>query len=119
MTRLTLPFRLFTAWFGRFLLNLAGADLELLGRTRERVKYQRIGGTVLTTGVLAFASSAFAFHAALHLPVPAAVAAGLVWGGIITNLDSWIVTATKRQDIWFFISSISSLIRFTSNRPVL
>ncbi|MEY4951228.1 MAG: hypothetical protein RL698_3439, partial [Pseudomonadota bacterium] len=40
-------------WFTRLLWHSAGADAQLLQRCPEsdRVKYQGIGGVVLTTGV--------------------------------------------------------------------
>ncbi len=83
---------------GRYLISLTGADLALLEQARETTKYKRMGGTVLTTGLLAAVSATFALRTALDAPLLLAIGLGSAWGLAILNLDSWIVTASKRLD---------------------
>jgi len=70
-----------------------------------------MGGVVLATAVLAFASGSYAFYAvfepktgtalARDLHVPTAILsaiAGIVWGLVIFNLDRFIVSSTGKGD---------------------
>jgi hypothetical protein len=97
----------------RFLWNCAGADSSILARCphTDGVKFQGVGGVVLATAVLAFASGAYAFYTVfepktgtaldreLHIPtVFMAVAAGLIWGLVIFNIDRFIVSSTGKGD---------------------
>jgi len=101
-------------WFTRLLWHSAGADAQLLERCPEsdRVKYQGIGGVVLTTGVLAFISGSYAFYSVFGPRSESAIAAepldgralwmalaaGAVWAAIIYNLDRLIVSSTGKGD---------------------
>ena len=97
----------------RFLWSCAGADPSILARCpyTDSVKYQGVGGVVLATAVLAFASGSYAFYTVFepktgtaldreaHLPtVLMALAAGLVWGLVIFNIDRFIVSSTGKGD---------------------
>lgn len=101
-------------WFARLLWYSAGADAQLLMRCPEsdRVKYQGIGGVVLTTGVLAFISGSYAFYSVFGPRSESAIAAepldrnalwmalsaGAIWAAIIYNLDRLIVSSTGKGD---------------------
>ncbi len=97
----------------RFLWSCAGADPDILARCpyTDSVKFQGVGGVVLATAVLAFASGSYAFYTVfepktgtaldreMHLPtVVMAVVAGLVWGLVIFNIDRFIVSSTGKGD---------------------
>jgi hypothetical protein len=100
--------------FTRFLWYCAGADSQLLLRcpNSDRVKFQGLGGVVLTVGVLAFLSGSYAFYAvfspkdgtalereAVH--IGSALASGffgLVWALIIFNIDRFIISSTGKGD---------------------
>ncbi|MBI1946968.1 MAG: DUF4407 domain-containing protein [Deltaproteobacteria bacterium] len=100
--------------FTRFLWFCAGADAQLLVRcpNSDRVKFQGLGGVVLTVGVLAFFSGSYAFYTVfspkdatalgervLHLPSAAAsVFFGMVWSLIIFNIDRFIISSTGKGD---------------------
>lgn len=100
-------------WFTKFLWWCAGADGQLLLKCPyyDRVKYAGIGGVVLTTGVLAAFSGAYAFFTIFgpkgdamaaetyhYLDVIPSVIFGFVWGLIILNLDRFIVSSTGKGD---------------------
>ena len=101
-------------WFTRLLWHSAGADAQLLQRCPEsdRVKYQGIGGVVLTTGVLAFISGSYAFYTVFGPKAETALAAqpidpralwtslaaGVIWAAVIYNLDRLIVSSTGKGD---------------------
>jgi hypothetical protein len=97
----------------RFLWTCAGADEGLLARCphSDSVKFQGVGGIVLATAVLAFASGSYAFYTvfeprtAMALgrgvdwpTVWMATAVGLIWGLIIFNIDRFIVSSTGKGD---------------------
>lgn len=97
----------------RLLWSCAGADGDLLERCphSDSVKFQGMGGVVLATAVLAFASGSYAFYTIfepktgtalgreMHVPTMVmAVFAGLVWGLVIFNLDRFIVSSTGKGD---------------------
>jgi hypothetical protein len=97
----------------RFLWNCAGADPSILARCphTDSVKFQGVGGVVLATAVLAFASGSYAFYTVfepktgmalereIHTPTVAmAVVAGLVWALVIFNIDRFIVSSTGKGD---------------------
>ncbi|MER5645842.1 DUF4407 domain-containing protein [Streptosporangium sp. NPDC002524] len=76
-----------------FLITLSGARQEILKLCpTEQGKFEGIGGTVLTTGVLAIVSMTFALHSALDVPLLIAIPAALVWGLAIMSLDRWLVS---------------------------
>lgn len=75
------------------------------------MKFEGIGGVVLATAVLAFASGSHAFYAVLEPKTSTAldrqidwptsclaVAAGLVWALVIFNIDRFIVSSTGKGD---------------------
>ena len=97
----------------RMLWSCAGADAWILERCpqSDSVKFQGLGGVVLATAVLAFASGSYAFYTVfepktgtalgreMHLPtVVMSVLAGIVWGLVIFNLDRFIVSSTGKGD---------------------
>ena len=97
----------------RFLWFCAGADSKILTRcpNSDRVKYQGLGGIVLATGVLAFASGSYALYTvfspkdetalsqAIHLPTVAlSLLGGLIWSLVIFNIDRFIVSSTGKGD---------------------
>jgi hypothetical protein len=100
--------------FTRLLWFCAGADVQLLLRcpNSDRVKFQGLGGVVLTVGVLAFFSGSYAFYTvfspkagmaleagSVHWPsVAAAIGFGMVWSMIIFNIDRFIVSSTGKGD---------------------
>ena len=100
--------------FTKFLWFCAGADSYFLMKSpnADRVKYAGIGGIVFCTGLLAAVSGGFAFHTifgpkgdALEISalttiadVIGSVIFGIVWGGIIFNLDRFIVSSTGKGD---------------------
>ncbi len=97
----------------RFPWSCAGADASLLVRCphSDSVKFQGVGGIVLATAVLAFASGSYAFYTVfeprtgmalgrgIHWPtVGMAAVAGLIWGLVIFNIDRFIVSSTGKGD---------------------
>lgn len=100
-------------WLSRFLWSCAGADPNLLAQSphSDSVKFQGIGGIVLATAVLAFASGSYAFYTVfeprtgmaldrgIDAPTVAmATVVGLIWGLIIFNIDRFIVSSTGKGD---------------------
>ena len=102
------------SWATRLLWFCAGGDPQLLARcpNSDRVKFQGLGGVVLTVGVLAFFSGSYAFYTVFspkdatalgervtHYPSMAAAAFfGLVWALIIFNIDRFIISSTGKGD---------------------
>ncbi len=100
--------------FTRLLWFCAGGDPQLLIRcpNSDRVKFQGLGGVVLTVGVLAFLSGSYAFYTVfspkdttalgtqpIHWPsVAMSVGFGLVWSLIIFNIDRFIISSTGKGD---------------------
>ena len=98
----------------RLLWFCAGGDAQLLARcpNSNRVKFQGLGGVVLTVGILAFFSGAYAFYTVFspkettalgerltHYPSMAMAAFfGLVWALIIFNIDRFIISSTGKGD---------------------
>lgn len=100
-------------WLSRFMWFCAGADAELLKRCpgSDRVKYEGVGGIVLATAVLAFASGSYAFYTVFepktemalglvldHTTLALALSAGLVWALVIFNIDRFIVSSSGKGD---------------------
>jgi Domain of unknown function (DUF4407) len=74
-----------------FLIALSGARPELLKQCpTERGKFEGIGGTVLTTSVLATISVWFALTTALGINAFVAVLPAVGWGLAIMSLDRWL-----------------------------
>ncbi len=102
------------SWITRLLWYSAGADAQLLARCpqSDRVKYQGLGGVVLSVGFLAFFSGSYAFYAVFSpkdttvlggstmdpLTTSLSVFFGLCWALIIFNLDRFIVSSTGKGD---------------------
>ncbi len=100
--------------FTRLLWFCAGGDAQLLVRcpNSDRVKFQGLGGVVLTVGVLAFFSGSYAFYTVFspkagtalqagqaHVPsMLMAVGFGVVWALIIFNIDRFIISSTGKGD---------------------
>lgn len=97
----------------RFLWTCAGADSSLLARCphADSVKFQGVGGIVLATAVLAFASGSYAFYTVFEPRTAMALGrgidwptvwmatiAGLIWGLVIFNIDRFIVSSTGKGD---------------------
>jgi len=102
--------------FRRFLWFCAGADPQILEKCphSDRVKEEGIGGIVLSTGILAFISSSYAFYSVFgpkvgyaledgNIQNPAlwivvSILCGLIWALVIFNIDRFIVTSTGHGD---------------------
>lgn len=81
------------------LIRLSGVNRDVLEQCpSERPKFVGVGGTVLTTAVLAAAAATFTVHSFLGIPLHVALAVAFGWGIAILNLDRWLVASTKRQD---------------------
>jgi hypothetical protein len=92
----------------------AGGDPQLLARCpmSDRVKFQGLGGVVLSVGVLAFCSGSYAFYTVFSPKDATALQAhttdwpavaiscgfGLLWALIIFNIDRFIVSSTGKGD---------------------
>jgi hypothetical protein len=100
-------------WFSRFLWFCAGADIRILRVCpgSDWIKYEGIGGVVLATTLLAFASGTYAFYTVFSpkdetalstaidmQTVPLALGAGLLWALVIFNIDRFIVSSTGKGD---------------------
>jgi hypothetical protein len=80
------------------LARLAGAQQDVLELAPGDLNKQAaIGGVLLTTALVAFASAAFALNTALQLPLVACVVVGLAWGVVILNLDRMLVIGIGRM----------------------
>lgn len=99
-------------WFTRFLWHSAGADSQLLNRCpkSDQVKYECLGGLVLSTSVLAFMSGSYAIYVAFSRKdgayatsadwnsLGAALVVGLFWAFVIYNLERFIVSSMGKVD---------------------
>lgn len=79
----------------------SGANQNILKRCpTESSKYVGIGATVFFTGVLAAVSSGYALYTVFE-SFWGSFFFGLVWGGMIFNLDRFIVCSMKKRgDFW-------------------
>lgn len=76
----------------RPILWASGADLEILASVpTEKSKYFGIGGTILFTAMMASVAGGYAFFTAFKDPT-LSLFFGLFWGGLIFNLDRYIVS---------------------------
>jgi hypothetical protein len=81
-----------------FMLWLSGVDRDVLSHCeRERSKFVAMGGTVLTTAVLAFLAAVFTLNRFVHAPLFFALALGFLWALAIMNLDRWLLISIRRQ----------------------
>jgi hypothetical protein len=96
-------------WFTKFLWHSAGADSQLLGRCpkSDQVKYECLGGLVLSTSVLAFMSGSYAIYVAFSqkdideldkVSLVAALVVGLFWALLVYNLERFIVSSMGKVD---------------------
>lgn len=75
----------------------SGADRELLRKCRtESSRYAGIGATIFFTGIFAALAGAYALYTVFD-SVWAAGALGLLWGGMIFNLDRFIVSSMRKE----------------------
>jgi hypothetical protein len=75
----------------------SGADRELLRRCRtESSRYAGIGATIFFTGIFAALAGAYALFTVFD-SVWAASVLGLLWGGMIFNLDRYIVSSMRKE----------------------
>lgn len=83
----------------KFFWWCSGADRRILEYSSytDHVKYVGLGGIVLATGILATISMFFAINYIFE-DVRIAIPVGLLWGGIIFNLDRFIVSSTGKGD---------------------
>jgi hypothetical protein len=97
----------------RFFWYCAGADARILEKCpgTDWIKYQGMGGIVLATSILAFASGSYAFYTVFEpkqtmalarelddFTLLVAIAAGLLWALIIFNIDRFIVSSSGQGD---------------------
>ena len=88
----------------------AGADYILLkkGTYSDQVKMACMGGTILSTAILAFLAGTYAVHTIFSEDISAEITLfeyffGIVWGIIIFNIDRFIVVSTPpniEKTIW-------------------
>lgn len=95
-----------------FLWHCSGASIPLLKRCpTEGPKYVGLGATILFTGILAALSSAFAFYLVFE-EIYLAIALGILWGGMIFNLDRFIVLSMRKSETRYheFIQAVPRFI---------
>ena len=85
----------------QFFLFCSGIDQSILDKCpSDENKYAGIGATIFFTGVLAFFSAGYALYTVFDSYLMACLF-GLVWGGMIFNLDRYIVSSMKsRGSFW-------------------
>lgn len=82
----------------RFFLWLGGAEPEVLEQAPSTGRVTAaLGGTVLTTSLMAAVAFTMATHDWLHVSWGVAAVVGCGWGLAIMNLDRWLLMATRRQ----------------------
>jgi len=75
----------------------SGADRGLLRRcSTESSRYAGIGATILFTGVFASLASAYALYTIFD-SVWIAGMLGVLWGGLVFNLDRYIVSSMRKE----------------------
>lgn len=76
----------------------SGANTHALKKCpgSEHIKYAGIGATVFFTGALASFSGGYALYTVFD-SIPLSILFGLLWGGIIFNLDRFIVSTIKKD----------------------
>lgn len=88
-------------WFQQFLMICSGANLHILRKSpSEWNKYSGIGGIVLFTAVFASISASYATFTVFD-DIGLSLAAGLLWGLMIFNLDRYIVSSIKKTGTWW------------------
>ena len=86
-------------FLNRILLNCAGVSLDIMKKCPrfELTKYVCIGLTIVFTSILAVVSSYFAFSL-IFKSTGLIIAASLLWGAIIFNLDRYIVSTMRSSE---------------------
>ena len=100
--------------FTRLLWYCSGVDTQILLRcpTSDHIKYQGIGGVVLATTVIAFASGSYAFFVVFGPKISTVMESpaldtnllaqslgfGFIWSLIILNIDRLIVSSTGKDE---------------------
>ena len=75
-----------------FLSWLGGADAAVLKKVPQaRARFTQMGGVLITTAGIAVMSMTFALHDAVKAPWFVAGFLGVLWGGVILNLDRLLV----------------------------
>lgn len=96
----------------RFFWKAAGADRYILERVTysDQIKYMCLGGIIFSTGLMAALAGGYAFYTIfepkgssldiqLHIPTCLfSIVFGLFWGGMIFNLDRFIISSTGKGD---------------------
>lgn len=89
------------SWTQRFFFICSGADKEILNQCpTEWNKYAGIGATIFFTGLLASLSGGYALYTIFRGEASAmtyALIFGLTWGGVILNLDRFIVSSIRKE----------------------
>jgi len=116
---------MFVIRFYHFLVFCSGCDPDILNECpkSEKVKFSSIGATVLFTGILACLSGGYALHTIFQdipFSIVLSILFGLLWGGIIFNIDRYLVSSLKKQgnikrELWlatprFLMAIIISLV---------
>ena len=102
------------SWITRLLWYCSGVDKQILLRcpVSDHIKYQGIGGVVLATTVIAFASGSYAFFVVFGPKMSTVMESttldttllaqslsfGLIWSLIILNIDRLIVSSTGKDE---------------------
>ena len=84
----------------RFFWLCSGSNLQLLEKVpSEAAKYVGIGATIFFTGIFATIAAAYAvFTFSDNLWLSSII--GIVWGGMIFNLDRYIVSSMRKSHSW-------------------
>jgi hypothetical protein len=88
--------------FTRFFWWCSGANQDVLMECpqSEHNKYVGIGATVFFTGVLATLSGGYALFSVFKSVYPA-IAFGIIWGLVIFNLDRFIVSTLRKDELFW------------------
>ncbi|MDX1906482.1 MAG: DUF4407 domain-containing protein [Bacteroidia bacterium] len=91
--------------FKRFFFACAGSYIKILENCpSEHAKYVGIGATIFLTACMAVISGSFAIYTLVD-NVPGAIAAGLLWGAMIFNLDRYIVSSIRKEGrTWYEVA---------------
>jgi Domain of unknown function (DUF4407) len=91
--------RKYASHAGIFLVWLGGGDTDLLANMPEdRARFIQMALVLLTTAGIAAMSMMFALYNAVNASLLAAVILGLLWGGVIFNLDRFLVLSMRRTN---------------------
>jgi uncharacterized protein DUF4407/TIR domain-containing protein len=85
----------------KFLIMCSGASQEILDRPEcalEYPKYLAIGAAVLSTAVLSVLSASYSLYLSFR-SLPLSLFVGLLWGGVMFNLERYLVATLRRKRI--------------------